>query len=382
MVDLERFGSPFFNIDALAFIGDLAGRDTAVEKASRKFQTEEIAREWRRLEARGRVAGLSRPAELAPEPPSTLSPLEWLERYFETEDWPKRWLGAWTETESRNELKHLGQRRLEVLGLPGDIGPVIQVLLTDAPFNDQLYEPSLRWLSHHHNNRSWFTTWDMIRRKIILADLEFLPNQVLSVGLDALHRAARLPHLMQPADWARLWSRLFSTRGDQRHHLVGLALGLERVFFDDPIFQQKVLWTIAKRRRERVEKALTPWLLSTSIDNGWIGVYVRLDQGRIPIELKHQAVEFLAYGDVRYKGWRTLWTTMRKDPLLNAPFDEFAHRWLHRASRHLTAWPEVLADMVQLHPHSKELRDLATSWLKDNPRGGRLRLIMEISEHP
>jgi hypothetical protein len=59
-VDLEQLGSSFFNVDALAFVGDLTGRDRAVYTASMLFRDHEIGKEWRRLETCGRVAGLDR----------------------------------------------------------------------------------------------------------------------------------------------------------------------------------------------------------------------------------------------------------------------------------------------------------------------------------
>jgi hypothetical protein len=58
-IDLEQLGSPFFNVDALAFIGDLSARDRAVVAASKLFRNANVRHEWRRLEVHGRVAGLN-----------------------------------------------------------------------------------------------------------------------------------------------------------------------------------------------------------------------------------------------------------------------------------------------------------------------------------
>ena len=377
-VDLEQMGSPFFNVDALAFIGDLPARDAAVEKASHQFRSARIAREWRRLESRGRIAGLARITSPSAEPDPKLTDLEWLDRYGASEDWPKRWLQAWSNPEARGELKRLAERELDLQNSPGDLGPVLQALVTDDLFNAHFLRRMVQWLGLHRYGRSWFATWTFARRRLNMIGDDDDRTGMIRMALDALARSRNAPVGLPPADWARLWTYVFRIPRIDRRQLVSLGLAMDKRYFRDQFFQQKVLATIAKRRRDRVEEVLVPWLLQAPVHNGWIAVYVNLDPARLPMELKHLAVEFLAYGNVRYRGWRTLWTSMRNDPGLNAPFDEFARRWLHLASPTLKAWPEVLAQMLQLYPQDRDIRELAYKWARDRPPGDHIRLLLGV----
>jgi hypothetical protein len=362
-IDLEVFGSPFFNVDAYGFIGNRAERHRAAGAASVLLADERIAREWRGLEAVSSAFGLQRTRQKAPEavPASDLKErYRYLVDHFGAEHWVRRWTRAWRDHQDRGFLRELALKWLASPFAKEKASGVIPLLLLERPIEERVVDAALGWLERAPWPTPWGVVWDAV---FGLAEDE---GHYRNIGPNLLNDARefllRFGGDVPGARWGMAWSKL-RARIDDEQWLLDRALEMMPYYEADSGFQKRVLARIFRDQRDDRhfdEEIVVPWLDRVPVSNTWITTFVQYRHALTP-SIIQKALVFIRSGNNRFAAWPMLWRALEPYESRSV-LDDAATGWLGAVATRTRAWPGIMLEMLHRRPHDLRLLALADEY--------------------